>query len=158
MNLLQKNLDRYINDDDFLRLIGEHEICILSEFLLNKEGIETFWQKYYGGAVPRVVLCGINPVRHDVARDTGIPFLDYQSLSQLVSGIDRQDSDPTARFFFWRCRIPAGNAAISRSTDRTKPTRMGASTSHSAGHGAITLVAVGFWGSGGSAGASVFAG
>lgn len=99
MNLLQQNLDRYLNDDDFLRLIGEHGICILSDFLLNKDGIDTFWRTYYGGAVPRVVLCGINPGRHGAGK-TGIPFLDFQSLSQLISGIDRQDSERTAGFFF----------------------------------------------------------
>ncbi len=99
MNLLQKNLDRYLSDDVFLRLIGEHEICVLSDFLRNKDGIEIFWQKYYGGAVPHVVLCGINPGRHGASK-TGIPFLDFQSLSQLISGIDRQDSERTAGFFF----------------------------------------------------------
>ena len=99
MNLLQQNLDRYLNDDNFLRLLGEHEICALSDFHRNKDGIETFWRKYYGGAVPRVVLCGINPGRHG-ARNTGIPFLDFQSLSQLIPGIDRQDNERTAGFFF----------------------------------------------------------
>ena len=49
--------------------------------------------------MPRVVLCGINP-EPDGASKTGIPFLDYQSLSQLISGIDRQDSERTAGFFF----------------------------------------------------------
>ncbi len=99
MNLLQQNLDRYINDESFLRLIGEHEICILSDFLLNKDGIGTFWRTYYGSAVPRVVLCGINPGRHGAGK-TGIPFLDFQSLSQLISGIDRHDSERSAGFFF----------------------------------------------------------
>lgn len=99
MNFLQQNLDRYLNDDVFLHLIGEHEICILSDFLLNKVGIDTFWRTYYGGAVPRVVLCGINPGRHGAGK-TGIPFLDFQLLSQLISGIDRQDSERSARFFF----------------------------------------------------------
>jgi len=99
MNLIQQNLDRYINDHAFLRLIGEHEIRILSDFILNKVGIETFCHQYYGSAVPRVVLCGINPGRHGAGK-TGIPFVDYKSLSQLISGVDRQDSESSAKFFF----------------------------------------------------------
>lgn len=99
MNLLQQNLDRYVNNEAFLRLIGEHETCILSDFLLNKDGIGTFWRTYYGSAVPRVVLCGINPGRHGAGK-TGIPFLDFQSLVQLISGIDRHDSERSAGFFF----------------------------------------------------------
>lgn len=47
MNLLQQNLDRYINDEAFLRLLGEHEICILSDFCSTKDGINSFWRTYY---------------------------------------------------------------------------------------------------------------
>lgn len=99
MNLLQQNLDRYLDDDVFLRLLGEHDICVLSDFILNKEGINSFWQTYYGDPVPRVVICGINPGRHGAGK-TGIPFVDFQSLSQLISGIDRQDGERSAEFFF----------------------------------------------------------
>ncbi len=99
MNILQKNLDRYLNDDTFLRLLGEHEVCVLSDFILNEEGINSFWQTYYGDTVPRVVICGINPGRHGAGK-TGIPFVDFQSLSQLITGIDRQDSERSAEFFF----------------------------------------------------------
>lgn len=99
MNLIQQNHARYLNDTACLHLLGEHEICILSDFLLNKDGIDMFWQTYYGGALPRVVLCGINPGRHGAGK-TGIPFLDFQSLSKLIPGIDRQDSERTAGFFF----------------------------------------------------------
>jgi uracil-DNA glycosylase len=99
MNLIQKNLDRYLNDHAFLRLLGEHEICFLSDFILNKEGINSFWQTYYGDSVSRVVICGINPGRHGAGK-TGIPFVDFQSLAQLITGVDRQDSERSAKFFF----------------------------------------------------------
>ena len=99
MNLLQQNYDRYIDDYDFLRLISKYEMCIHSDFLHNKDGIDIFWQKYYRDGVPKVVLCGNNPSRLEGVM-TGIPFMDYQSLSHLITVIDRQDTDRTAGFFF----------------------------------------------------------
>lgn len=99
MNLLQQNLDRYLNDREFLHLMGEHGICIPSDFVNNGDGIDAFWQKYYGDAVPRIMICGINPGRLGAGK-TGIPFLDYESLSQLIPGVERMDSEKSAGFFF----------------------------------------------------------
>ena len=99
MNLLQQNLDRYLDDRAFLTLLGEHGICIPSDFLDNEEGIAAFSRKYYSHSVPRIMICGINPGRLGAGK-TGIPFLDYVSLSQLISGVQRQDSEKSAGFFF----------------------------------------------------------
>lgn len=99
MNLLQQNLERYLDDKDFLRLLGEHEICIPSDFIFNKDGINAFWEKYYRNAVPRIMICGINPGRYGAGK-TGIPFLDFMSLFRLIPGIERRDSEKSAGFFF----------------------------------------------------------
>ena len=99
MNLLQQNLDRYLNDKAFLNLLGEHGVCIPSDFVDNEEGISAFWKKFYGNSVPRIMICGINPGRLGAGK-TGVPFLDFASLSQLIPGIDRHDSENSASFFF----------------------------------------------------------
>lgn len=99
MNQLQQNLDRYLNDTAFLSLIGDLGICIPSDFVNNGEGIAAFWEKYYGNAVPRIMICGINPGRLGAGK-TGIPFLDFASLSQLIPCIERQYSENSASFFF----------------------------------------------------------
>jgi uracil-DNA glycosylase len=99
MNLLQQNLDRYLTDHNFLRLLGDDDICVLSDFVKNREGINTFCQKLYGDAIPRVMICGINPGRFGAGM-TGIPFLDFISLSQLIPSIDRVESEKSASFFF----------------------------------------------------------
>ncbi len=57
-NLIRQNHDRYLNDHAFLRLLGEHNICIPSNFLL-KEGqaaIEAFWNTYYPEGPPRTPI------------------------------------------------------------------------------------------------------
>ena len=99
MNLLQQNLDRYLHDTAFLNLLGDLEICIPSDFVINREGIAAFWEKFYGNYVPRIMICGINPGRLGAGK-TGIPFLDFASLSQLIPGVERQDSENSAEFFF----------------------------------------------------------
>lgn len=98
MNVLQQNLDRYLTHD-FLRLLGDDGIVVLSDFVKNPEGISAFWRKYYGDAIPRVMICGINPGRFGAGM-TGIPFMDFMSLSRLIPGIDREETEKSASFFF----------------------------------------------------------
>jgi uracil-DNA glycosylase len=99
MNLIHRNHRRYLDDHHFLHLIGDAGICVPSDFLLNRDGIDTFWEEFYAHAVPRVVICGLNPGRLGASK-TGIPFVDFQSLSQLVSGIQRSDAERSSSFFF----------------------------------------------------------
>lgn len=99
MNLLQQNIDRYLTDHDFLRLLGDDDIGVLSDFVKNRAGINAFCQKFYGDAIPRVMICGINPGRFGAGM-TGIPFVDFLSLSKLVLSIDRAESEISASFFF----------------------------------------------------------
>lgn len=99
MNLLQQNLNLYLTDFEFLRLLSDHNISILSDFVNNWAGIDAFWQRFYGEGIPRIMICGINPERHGAGK-TGVPFLDFMSLSQLIPGIERRDSEKSANFFF----------------------------------------------------------
>jgi len=99
MNLLQQNLDRYLTDHDFLRLLGDDDICVLSDFVQNREGINAFCQKFYGDVIPHVMISGINPGRFGAGM-TGIPLLDFMSLSQLISGTDRVELEKSASFIF----------------------------------------------------------
>lgn len=98
-NLLHLNHSRYLDNHSFLQMIGVSNICVLSDFLLNGEIVDAFWDRYYAQAVPRSVICGLNPGRFGAGK-TGIPFLDFQSLSQLMPGVDRQDSEKSAAFFY----------------------------------------------------------
>jgi uracil-DNA glycosylase len=100
-NLICQNHDRYLNDHAFLRLLGEHDICIPSDFLLEEgqAAIDAFWNTYYPEGPPRTVICGLNPGRFG-AGQTGIPFMDFLSLSQLLPGIQRLDSERSAGFIF----------------------------------------------------------
>ena len=98
MNLLHLNHSRYLDNQSFLQLIGASDICILSDFLLDPKIVDAFWDRYYARRVPRIVVCGINPGRFGAGK-TGIPFLDFASLSQLMPGVDRHDSEKSAAFF-----------------------------------------------------------
>jgi uracil-DNA glycosylase len=79
-------------------MLGDDGLCIPSDFISNEENIEAFCKKFYADNLPRVVICGINPGRYGACK-TGIPFLDYCSLSKLLTGIDRQDKERSAEFF-----------------------------------------------------------
>jgi len=99
MNLIQQNLDRYLNDHDFQAILTKNNICIIADFVENRAAIEAFWQRYWQGNIPRIMLCGINPGRFG-AGQTGIPFIDFLSLSRLIDDVERQDAEKSASFFF----------------------------------------------------------
>jgi hypothetical protein len=80
-------------------MIRENGISILDGFLGNWADMERFHAKYYRGGYPRTVLCGLNPGRNGAGK-TGIPFVDFSSLSKLLSGVKRTDTERSARFFF----------------------------------------------------------
>ena len=45
------------------------------------------------------VICGINPGRNGAGK-TGVPFLDFNSLSQLLPNLKKEDSERSSQFFF----------------------------------------------------------
>lgn len=91
-----------INNGKFKWIKSELEsanIRILSDFINNRSNIEKFYNTYVVPNNPKVVICGINPGRLGAGK-TGVPFLDFASLSKLISGIRKGDSEASARYFY----------------------------------------------------------
>jgi len=98
-SLLDELKRRYIDSGEMERLLRGSDISVLIDFLDNWPVIKQFEKKFYANAYPKVVLCGINPGRLGAGK-TGIPFIDFASLSKMMPGIDRNDSERSASFFF----------------------------------------------------------
>lgn len=100
MNLLLENLKRYIVDDEFKTNIESENIQMLCEaYEFNKSCINLFWNRYYEKHLPKIVICGINPGRFG-AGQTGIPFLDNHSLSEMGFPVTSSDRERSADFFY----------------------------------------------------------
>lgn len=91
---VSKGKYRWIKDK-----LDDEGIEILSEFRKNKNNIEAFYDKYVVPNNPKIVICGINPGRLGAGK-TGVPFIDFTSLAKLIEGIDREDSEASAKFFY----------------------------------------------------------
>ena len=89
----------YIDSGKIESLLEDTEISALLDFLNNWENIKIFNETYYHHSYPKTVLCGINPGRHGAGK-TGIPFIDFSSLSTLIDGVNRADTERSAQFFF----------------------------------------------------------
>jgi hypothetical protein len=98
VELLDKVQLRYLGSGAFQKLLAPEKIEVLSEFLDNWNRIEEFYTRYYGDRFPSTVLCGLNPGRLGAGK-TGVPFLDFASLSKLLPGISRRDTERSAQFF-----------------------------------------------------------
>ncbi len=81
------------------KILNEQKIYILDDFINNTDIITKFYEKYISPHNPKIVICGINPGRLGAGK-TGIPFLDFSSADKLIDGIDRNDSEKSAQFFF----------------------------------------------------------
>ena len=99
MSLVQDMQARYLTDQGFLEILGQNEICVLTDFLDHREVADAFWSTFYPGDLPREVICGLNPGRLGAGL-TGVPFTDFLSLSKLLPGIKRNDTEASAQFFF----------------------------------------------------------
>lgn len=89
----------YIDSEELLAIIEDEGVSILDDFLKNWSNIERFYSEYYGTSYPETVLCGINPGRNGAGK-TGVPFIDFSSLSKLLDGVGRDDWERSAQFFF----------------------------------------------------------
>ncbi len=98
-SLLDELKRRYIDSGEMERLLRGSDISVLSDFLDNWPVIKQFEKRFYADGFPKVVLCGINPGRLGAGK-TGIPFIDFAALSKMMPGIDRNDSERSASFFF----------------------------------------------------------
>jgi len=91
--------DQLSEANELTQLLKGGDISVLREFEKNISISNRFATMYCSSNNPSVVLCGINPGRLGAGK-TGVPFLDFASLSKLLSGIDRYDSERSAQFFF----------------------------------------------------------
>ena len=79
--------------------LQSRNVKILSYFIDNKDNIIKFHKKYVEPNSPKIVICGINPGRNGAGL-TGIPFIDFESLSKMIPDIKENDWEPSAKFFF----------------------------------------------------------
>ena len=85
---------------DYEGILSSRNIGILAEFLNNKENIQKFHDKYINDNKPKIVLCGINPGRFGAGL-TGVPFIDFKSLSILLQNNSLpQNKEDSSQFIF----------------------------------------------------------
>lgn len=97
--LVEELRKRYLEAGDIERFLQGSGIEILKDFLENWEAVLAFNRKYYSIGEPKVMLCGINPGRFGAGK-TGVPLIDFKSLSKLIPNIVREDSERSAQFFY----------------------------------------------------------
>ena len=91
--------NKYIDSGKIELLLKNTDISVLSDFLDNWAIIKKFYNSFYSDDLPKTVLCGINPGKKGAGK-TGVPFLDFASLSKIIDGIERQDKERSAKFFY----------------------------------------------------------
>lgn len=79
--------------------LKSRNIKILSDFIDNKNNIIEFHKKYVEPNSHKIVICGINPGWNGAGL-TGIPFIDFASLSKMLPDIKENDWEQSAKFFF----------------------------------------------------------
>jgi len=89
----------YIESGKMNALLKGSDVSILDIFLDNWGVVTQFKQQFYKDGFPKTVLCGINPGRLGAGK-TGIPFIDFASLSQMVRSVNCDESERSAKFFF----------------------------------------------------------
>lgn len=79
--------------------LNKNGISILDGFIKNEKLVKEFYDEFYQGNYSRIVLCGINPGRLGAGK-TGVPFLDYKSLSKMLNNVNINDRERSAQFIF----------------------------------------------------------
>ncbi|MDU6040609.1 uracil-DNA glycosylase family protein [Clostridium butyricum] len=101
MNSLVDNKLNFYNEIRNINQLKEENVTVLNEFISNEKFIRKFYEEYvdYNIGNIKVVMCGINPGRYGAGK-TGIPFIDFNSLSELLPYVNRKDSERSAEFFY----------------------------------------------------------
>lgn len=101
MNSLVDNMLNFYNKIKKLNELKKENVSVLNEFIKNEKFIRKFYEEYVDCNIGniKVVMCGINPGRYGAGK-TGIPFIDFDSLSELLPGVQRNDSERSAKFFY----------------------------------------------------------
>ena len=79
--------------------LNKEGISVLDGFIENISIVSEFYNKYYNLDTDRIVLCGINPGRKGAGK-TGIPFIDFKSLSYMLDSVTSNDSEESAQFVY----------------------------------------------------------
>ena len=103
---MEKIIDLHVNfyeeimaEPEVTTIFERENIKVLDGFIQNIDLVRTYYQTFYETGSDRIVLCGINPGKLGAGK-TGIPFLDFQSVSQLFSDIQLSDSERSAQFIW----------------------------------------------------------
>ena len=89
--------NRIFSDLEVREKLKREKISILNGFIENSELVRRYNREFYISKTPRIVFCGINPGRNGAGK-TGIPFIDYNGASQLLSDNDQNDKEASAQF------------------------------------------------------------
>jgi hypothetical protein len=79
--------------------LAAENIKPLMNFTDNWNVIERFYSTFVTPFNPQVVICGINPGKDGAGR-TGIPFMDFKSLSQCLPGLVKSEKKERSAEFF----------------------------------------------------------
>jgi hypothetical protein len=96
--LVEELREKYLESGDLERLLQGTGIEILKDFLENWDAVLEFNRVFYAEGEPKTVLCGINPGRLGAGK-TGVPFMNFRSLSKLLPGAPPDDTERSAQFF-----------------------------------------------------------
>jgi hypothetical protein len=101
LNSLVEDMLRLYNKMENVNELEQGNIAVLNEFLKNEKFIRKFYEEYVDCNISniKVVMCGINPGRYGAGK-MGIPFIDFNSLSELLLGVQRNDSERSAEYFY----------------------------------------------------------
>ena len=89
--------NRLLDEADVLETLDRSQIKILDGFTNQVELVRHYFQKMYANDRKRIVFCGINPGKNGAGK-TGIPFIDFKGASQLLPGINENNSERSAQF------------------------------------------------------------
>lgn len=98
--VVQLHLDFYKtlnNNLDVKKMLEREKINILDGFIKNNKLVKSYYQTLYSLSANRVVLCGINPGKNGAGK-TGIPFIDFKGVSQLMPNLYEDDWEKSAQF------------------------------------------------------------
>ena len=97
--LVSELRNTYLGPNGIETKLKSSNISVIDTFIDNWETVLEFNRSYYGDTIPKVVICGINPGRNGAGK-TGVPFLDFKSLSELIPNLTNQEAERSAKFFF----------------------------------------------------------
>lgn len=100
--IIDLHLDFYHSikeNDEVISTLRKENIKILDGFIRNIDLVRRYYQTVYQTNRDRIVLCGINPGKLGAGK-TGVPFLDFKSISQIFSDVRLSDQERSAQYMW----------------------------------------------------------